>query len=243
MGARDISARQIAQWALQSWVIMSAVITAAVWLYEHLSHDNFLSFLFYVKDTPSLDTVSEIANVFALTGQVLFVGLFTAVGLFSSCVRMDLIIDIPTTLIGVSVCISCWQLRHHKGLAYLGPMAIIFLALLILKWTSPVQLYMRKHVRFLLLPAFLLGTTFYFWWWKEMYPTQMVGVAPGGPYFPFSVHFYEAKPWAQFDSGDKFSAAFGLAVFLAAALFWKRINAWTEKPRGQPEPSHSSPSS
>jgi hypothetical protein len=212
-------------------------------LYGHLSHDNFLSFLFYVKDPSSLDKFSEIANVFALTGLVLFTGLFTAVGLFGSCVRMDNIIDIPLTLIGGLVCIDCWRIGHLKGHESQRFMAIIFLALLILKWTPPVQRYFRKHVRFLLFPAFLLGTTFYFWLWKDMYPTQMMGVAPGGPYFPYTISFYEAKPWAQFDSGDKFSAASGLAVFLAAAFLWKRINAWAEKPTGQPEPSRSSPSS
>jgi len=243
MGARDVSARQVCLWAFQSWAIVGMAIPAAVCLYGQLSHDSFLSFLFYVKDPSSLDKVSEIANVFALTGLVLFTGLFTAVGLFGSCVRMDTIIDIPMTLIGGLVCIDCWRIGHLKGRESQRFMAVIVLALLILKWTPPVQRYFRKHVRFLLLPAFFLGTTFYFWMWKDMYPTLMVATAPGYPDSPVTFPFYEAKPWAQFDSGDKFLAAFGLAVFLAAAFLWKWIKTWAEKPRVQPEPSHSSPGS
>ena len=90
---------------------------------------------------------------------------------------MNIIIDIPMTLIGGLVCIG-WRIRHLKGHESQRFMAIIVLALLIVKWTPPVQRYFRKHVRLLLFPAFLLETAFYFWWWKDTYPTQMMGVAP-----------------------------------------------------------------
>jgi len=233
----SISGRQFAQWAFRAWVVGGSVITAAVWLYGQFSHDDSLSFLFSVNGQ-SLDRVSAIANIFAFTGQVFFISAWTGAGFLGYWLRVSLLVDILTTVFGVSWLIDCWRNWHAGGpaSAFNGTIGIIILGGLILKWVGPLQRYTRKHPRLVLVPAFLLGAVVTFWYWKifiydaEKQAGMVRNLDP----------FYQAKPWGQFDPADTLSAAFGLVVFVAAAFLWNRITSTPEKSPEREQPASSS---